>query len=502
MNFSLRQILKAVCLTVAVSAVSLSQTAQPNIKYAEQQPGATADVQITNCIAALPAYGGICDARSFGATSQTIANPILVGVSPQRIYLILDSRTLFNITYSNSTTPADIFAVGDGSFLECKWMGEAHNFGGEGGIQLASGAYVKSIISSAPRNGFSIFGSRGCTLIGNSSATVTGALIDVQGVGSGSFLADTTVYNNGSFIGLRLQPGTSSGMSDFSVWNTTIDGAGTAGNQPCVIKGNGATQQIGGIGFFGSSCQHAGSGQYELNVNGCNATNCAATGGSGTVPGVGLLQFAQFHVETVSGSEGIYIQDASNVHFTGLSFSGSGTGNSLTLAESVTNLLQDIETSVTYSSAGSAHYLVNTAAGGTTIPVTTSAPYTQPAYNFKMPTTQFVGYGGNPCTNAELALSTGWGSASAISAVHGTGQTCEWTLTSSGTGQGSNPTITDTLTNPLPSASVVCGMQMVGGTGTATLVDQTTLSATSPAFTFDGTPVAGKTYKVLRRCGP
>lgn len=110
---------------------------------------------------------------------------------------------------------------------------------------------------------------------------------------------------------------------------------------------------------------------------------------------------------------------------------------------------------------------------------------------------------GKVCTNAELALSAGWGNTATVTAVAGLGQTCQWTITSNGTGTASSPTITDTLTNPLPSASTVCEMQMVGGTGTSTLINQTTLSATAPIFTFGGTPAGSSTtYFIIRRCGP
>ena len=115
---------------------------------------------------------------------------------------------------------------------------------------------------------------------------------------------------------------------------------------------------------------------------------------------------------------------------------------------------------------------------------------------------QFIADQGTACTRQELALSREWGSSAAVTSVVGSGQTCEWTIASNGTGQAANPIITDTLTNPLPSANTVCEMRMVGGTGTATLIDQTTLSATAPVFTFLGTPRRAATYKVLRRCGP
>ena len=109
---------------------------------------------------------------------------------------------------------------------------------------------------------------------------------------------------------------------------------------------------------------------------------------------------------------------------------------------------------------------------------------------------------GAPCTNGELALGSGWGSTASVSAAKGLSQTCEWTITANGSGIAANPQITDNLVNGLTSNSTVCDVRMVGGTGTTTLIDQTTLSSTAPVFTFGGTPAAGATYKVVRRCGP
>jgi hypothetical protein len=111
------------------------------------------------------------------------------------------------------------------------------------------------------------------------------------------------------------------------------------------------------------------------------------------------------------------------------------------------------------------------------------------------------------CTNGELALSSGWQStgSATVTAVAGTGQTCSWTITT-GTTTAANPTVTDTLTNALISGSVVCEMNIHGGTHTAAAGEgfqQTSLSATAPVFTFNGTPTAGgTTYFVTRRCGP
>ncbi len=88
-----------------------------------------------------------------------------------------------------------------------------------------------------------------------------------------------------------------------------------------------------------------------------------------------------------------------------------------------------------------------------------------------------------------------------MSSVNGTGQTCQWTIGAEGT-TSANPTVTDTLTNVLPSPATVCDVHMVGGTGSATLIQETTFSATAPVFTFNGTPLSGSTYVIVRRCGP
>lgn len=129
------------------------------------------------------------------------------------------------------------------------------------------------------------------------------------------------------------------------------------------------------------------------------------------------------------------------------------------------------------------------------------APPTTGNYTSMVEAGQVLANQGTACTTGELALSSGWGTSPTVTAVHGLGQTCQWTITAEAT-TGANPTITDTLTNPLPTATTVCWAMMVGGTGSSTMIAQTTLSATAPVFTFNGTPTAADTYIVVRTCGP
>lgn len=110
------------------------------------------------------------------------------------------------------------------------------------------------------------------------------------------------------------------------------------------------------------------------------------------------------------------------------------------------------------------------------------------------------------CTGGELALSAGWGNTASVNSVGslgGFGQTCQWTITASGSGQSVNPTVTDTLNLPLPSVTVVCDMVMTGGSGTFGMFARTApVTTTTQIFTYSGTPSGTQTFTVTRRCGP
>lgn len=81
----------------ASSSFSL-QTAAPRasqdrslIQYVENYPGATADAQLAACLSAIP-QSGTCDARGYGATTQTLAATIRV---PSGKTLLFDPTTSF-----------------------------------------------------------------------------------------------------------------------------------------------------------------------------------------------------------------------------------------------------------------------------------------------------------------------------------------------------------------------------------------------------------------------
>ncbi len=93
-----------------------------------------------------------------------------------------------------------------------------------------------------------------------------------------------------------------------------------------------------------------------------------------------------------------------------------------------------------------------------------------------------------------VVLSAGWGTTASVSAPVGDKQAFRFTATSSGTGQGANPTMTVTYPNAFITAPIY-NCKQVGGTGTLTTVSgEGGATTTSVALTFNGTPVAASTY--------
>lgn len=80
--------------------------------YVDQQVGATADVQISNCYAALPATGGTCDATGYGATTQTLAANVTFSAT-KPVELIFDKATTLSVS-GTGTTP---FTIAEGTSI-------------------------------------------------------------------------------------------------------------------------------------------------------------------------------------------------------------------------------------------------------------------------------------------------------------------------------------------------------------------------------------------------
>jgi len=97
----------------------------------------------------------------------------------------------------------------------------------------------------------------------------------------------------------------------------------------------------------------------------------------------------------------------------------------------------------------------------------------------------------------DFALSAGWGTTASIGSLRGVDQWHEFVITSAGTGQGANPTLTLTYKDLTWTVAPIvrCSRQEFASQPTVPFT-VTTQSATTYVLTFGGTPVAGETYRV------
>lgn len=103
---------------------------------------------------------------------------------------------------------------------------------------------------------------------------------------------------------------------------------------------------------------------------------------------------------------------------------------------------------------------------------------------------------GSSLVTGDVALSAGWGDAASVSGVAGTDVAGQIQITSSGTGQGANPTATLTFTDgSLPGAeSCICIVTRRSG-AQPTVGFQAAGTNNGVVFTFDGTPSAAEVFE-------
>lgn len=104
---------------------------------------------------------------------------------------------------------------------------------------------------------------------------------------------------------------------------------------------------------------------------------------------------------------------------------------------------------------------------------------------------------GTSLVAGDFALSAGWGDAASIGTITGKDQWCQFTVTSSGTGQGASPTIILTFKDGTwTTAPIVQANRQEFANQPTVTFSVTTVTATAVTLTFNGTPVAAETYRL------
>lgn len=513
--------------------------------YAGQKSAPDVSVQVNSCIATVIAMGGgICDATNLGGV-QTISQQINVGnTSSVPVVLLMSPIANWGVNITNGTS-CGVMVYNNGSIVS---PGTAT--GQEATISSASSSTnVRGLLCTNDSLGgaTNTFKVEGVQFHNSNGGTMTDAAVVLRGCKDNSIFRNNLIVNPFG-VGLHIGGTTVHAQCTvLSVEDTWVNG--TSGNtsnttaQPVLIQGSAAAGAVSSIRWVGGSIVEPGGGQNSIVIDG--GTNYYAED----------INFYGVHMEaTIDPADGgtplVRISHAGAVNWYGGAMLYSFTNGAYCFRlENNTNnfvasgvecgstaMVQNATTGINYADIGGGiiQYYTESAnnffgalgLSETTTPFTAGAgldscygdstehalkcsynngafqPVTLNVQNSALRQQQYMADQGTACTDEELALGPGWGTTPTVTGVVGTGQTCEWTITAGGTGLGASPTITDTLTNPLPSASTACDMRMVGGTGNPTLIDEITLSSTAPVFSFGGTPVARATYKVLRRCGP
>jgi len=291
-------------------------------QYCDQFSGATADVQVTNCIAALPSTGGTADARGLIGT-QTVASEIDVGNSTTKfVTLLVPCGATWNVTITGGATSA-IKVFGGSSVLSTCAQNNAFK------LKLAAAGNVASLVTNDQTCANCSAKIQGLMLYNTLAGTVANAMMDLSNLGNN---AEVEGVNIASFSGKGLWIHDTNSETIFKAVN--VDGVQTAGNVPCTIETTSASLQT--MRFYGLDCQHPGATKKVLVIDGHSAANLCC------------LSFFGSHFEgsnTDTTTPFVSVADAKNIAFYSPLFNSldSGTTNyGVQISQTAANLTEGV----------------------------------------------------------------------------------------------------------------------------------------------------------------
>jgi hypothetical protein len=304
-----------------------------------------------------------------------------------------------------------------------------------------------------------------------------------------------------SLIGsLVLLAGTAFGQSQFSGGGGTGGGgSGTVGS--CASAGNAYYAAGGTTTSCDTSIVDNGIGSFTL--VGVSGTGLITTSGSFSTTSTAVSTFQNGtalapSIVFANGNYGFFSSGAASICL-GSGASNTGplcvttgallklqSGGGFCFVASATNPTGACETGVSRDSA--LNIDMGTGATGSQTAIVHSKRYTV-----------------NGATNIALtdfALSAGWGTTASIAITNASSKdaAATVTVTSAGTGQAANPTITFTFHDGAWAVIPACLLIQNGGNDIFGDITGVTTSGTVLAGTWNGTPTATKTYQFLIQC--
>jgi hypothetical protein len=290
-----------VTFTAMVISPGTKGLAQGSIQHCEQFSGADAGAKITNCMAALPAGGGIADARGFGSTIQSIGAsscPLNIGSATKQVTLLVDSATRFNVNCTGGVAAIKIF---NASALDCG-NGATLSGGGGGGFYLAGGANVSNMVTNGAQDGTQEYMKlNGCYFQGSQAATLTDALAHFKLLNAGTIISNNTFTVAMAGTGVIIEA-----ANAFPWINNWVNGtAGVSGVaiEPMIINGNTVN-----FTMLAGAVEHSCQGKPLLSIDGTTGVNGSS---SNFIRGVSIYGT---HFETDCGSNGIEATNIKGLH--------------------------------------------------------------------------------------------------------------------------------------------------------------------------------------------
>lgn len=279
------------------------------IQMADQQTGATADLQIAACIAALPASGGICDARGYGSTSQTLAAQLSIGSVTKTVTLLLDRATRFNINFGGGV---DAIQIAEGSAVSAEGVSTRNT-----GFNVGSSANLQSIFSNADKTGAAAhLHIKGVTVTVDPAATISKGVFYIVSLFGDSGIENVEASGFTNSCGILLTNNINgAGLGPFHLRNNWINAVAAAGATPLCIKEAGVGGGLmAGIDVFGGLYEHAGAGLPQILIQG-SAQNA--------LQGVDIdTHYTEINSAT---GVGVKIDGGSNIRINNLTFGNGGT---------------------------------------------------------------------------------------------------------------------------------------------------------------------------------
>lgn len=321
----------------ATGSIAGSNT-QTGIPLADKQPGANAGAKITACIAALPPAGGICDARGFGATTQTISKQVDIGGTNKAVTLLINPATQFQCTENAPTNYC--LRLWNGSHIRGEGNGGPLVTGNAANFTAISPANLKGVIGNWPRDGtVNTVSLQNLVLRSSTGSTISEGLLSLSGIYSGSYFTNIdTVYCGGGGASLYMTSPSAQVLNlttDVNFYNDNFDcgNAPNSGHAIEIIDGAPASG-IGSINFYGIQAQHSGLSEIDINGNGSGQCSSILFSGLHTESAAGLVTTPAF----------ITINDCHNVALDHWNTSGVNPtdGSAMTVAQSTPNATHDL----------------------------------------------------------------------------------------------------------------------------------------------------------------